>query len=217
MDSYLSADAILAQVPQAHTKSAAGKRKFESAVVFLATIASLATGVIGFIDAYQQPGKQNFLLGLGGCAVVLLLVRFMQWRRRFATHVPYIAAQTQVPIGSDFLDLLAARVIVSRIAHLFARFVRKLDNLAWLLLVSALSLSAGAVFVLSAFGLYKAYQNQLDVIDFVLLIGLVRPLRSAVSGIQRFRRQSTGSRQRVQTFSKSIDGGRAQCKCICRK
>ena len=204
MDSYLSADAILAQVPQAHTKSAAGKRKFESAVVFVATIASLATGVIGFVDAYQQPGKQNFLLGLVGCAVVLLMVRFMQWRRRFAAHVPYIAAQTQVPIGSDFLDLLASRVIVSRMAHLFAWFVRKLDNLAWLLLVSTLSLSAGAVFVLSAFGLYTAFQNQLDVIDLVLLIGLVRPLRSAVSGIQRFRRQSTGSRQRVQTFSKSF-------------
>ncbi len=204
MDKQLSAQAILAEVKSVQTNSSALRRKAESAIVFVATAVSLVSGIAGFVSAFQNPDKKNFILGLVLCAVLLLVVRIMRSRRRFAAHVPYIAAQQQIHLGEAFATRLAPRVRITPIGHLAARLLRTLDNIAWVLLVAGLTVSAGAIFILSAFGLYRAAQSELHMLDLIMLIGLVRPIRSAFAGITHLRRKKSGERQRVETFSKSF-------------
>ena len=204
MVDQLSVDAIVAQIPRAQASSAARKRKIQAAVVFIATAVSLVTGVVGFISAYQMPDKQNFVVGLLLCACLLLFVRVLRWRRTFTAVVPYIPAQNEIEIGDSFATRLAPRVRVSPTARRVAAMLRRLDTVAWGVLVSALVLSAGAIFVLSAFGLFNALQNELRVIDLIMVIGMVRPFRSIVTGISRIRKQDAATRRRAQTFSKSF-------------
>jgi len=204
MVDQLHVDAIVAQIPHTQVSSGARKRKTQAAVVLLATVVSLVTGVMGFVSAYQMPNRQNFVLGLLLCAFMLLLVRVLRWRRTFTTVVPYIPAQNVLEISDSFATRLFPRVRVSPMARGVATMLRRLDTVAWGLLVSALVLSAGAIFVLSAFGLFNALQNELRVIDLIMVIGMVRPFRSMVTGISKIRRQDAATRRHAQTFSKSF-------------
>jgi hypothetical protein len=204
VDNKISVDLLLAQLPHAPVQSAILKRKAQWWVFLVAAGISFVTGLMGFIEAFQQPDKQLVAGVLLAIVIVLLAIRMFRAKRRRHKHITHVPPHAAIVIVQQLSQQLTTQSRLSARQIMIGRSVRVIDNIAWVLLAVVLTIGAGAIFVLSAFGLYEAIRTELSIFDVVLLIGLVRPLSAVRSGVKNWLLKSAGARRRINTLSESL-------------
>jgi hypothetical protein len=200
----MTVDALLAQIPHASAQSAILKRKAQWWVFLVAAGISFITGLMGFIEAFQQPDKQLVAGVLLAIVIALLAIRIIRTRRRRTRHIVHVIPHMSIIIAPTLARQLTPQSRLSDRQKLIGRSIRIIDNIAWVLLAVVLTIGAAAIFVLSAFGLYEAIRTELSIFDVVLFIGLVRPLSAVRSGIKNWLLKSAGARRRINTLSESL-------------
>ena len=200
----MTVDSLLAQIPHAPARSAILKRKAQWWVFLVAAGISFVTGLMGFIEAFQQPDKQLVAGVLLAIVIALLAIRIIRTKRRRTRHIAHVIPHMPIIIAPTVARQLMPQSRLSDRQKLIGRSIRIIDNIAWVLLAVVLTIGAGAIFVLSAFGLYEAIRTELSIFDVVLFIGLVRPLSAVRSGIKNWLLKSAGARRRINTLSESL-------------
>ena len=200
----MSVDSLLSQIPHAPARSAILKRKAQWWVFLVAAGISFVTGLMGFIEAFQQPDKQLVAGVLLAIVIALLAIRIIRTKRRRTRHIAHVIPHMPIIIAPTVARQLMPQSRLSDRQKLIGRSIRIIDNIAWVLLAVVLTIGAGAIFVLSAFGLYEAIRTELSIFDVVLFIGLVRPLSAVRSGIKNWLLKSAGARRRINTLSESL-------------
>jgi|GEM_PF-4512041 len=209
MDNQITVDSILAELPQASAQSSIWKRKAQSTIFLVATGISFVTSVYGFVDAFQHSEKQILAGGLLAVVLVFLAIQLLRANlsQRKLNKIGYITPMTAIMIDAQLQQALTRQAQLSPRQVWVSRCVRIIDNIGWILLALVLVVTAGAVFVFSAFGLYEALRTQVTIFDVVLLLGLVRPLNSTLNGVKKLQQKKIGTRRRMGTFSKSLHYG----------
>ena len=156
MDKQITVAALLAQLPQASAQSSIWKRKAQSWGFLIATVISFLTAGFGFVDAFQNPEKQIFAIGLLAVVIVILAIQLIRANivRRKQHQIVHITPITSIMIDAQLQQQLTHQSPLSARQIWVRRCVRIIDNIGWVLLAMVLTLAAGAVFVFSAFGLY---------------------------------------------------------------
>ena len=202
MDNHVSVDELVSHVATVPSQSAVVTRRMQWWALFAVAVVSFVTGIAGFVDALRQADTQLIAVVLLGVVGIIVVVRMVLARR----VVPVSAWQptSQLNVDSTWYQQVMHQAQLTVWQIWLGKSVRLLDYLAWVLLAIILVLSASTIFIFSAFGLYEGIRTGIDILDVVLVMGLVGPFTSIRSGIAKWRSRRKGARQRVNTLSETV-------------
>jgi len=202
VDDQVLVDALVSHVATLPPQSAVVTRRMQWWALCAVAVVSFVTGIAGFVDALRQADTQLIAVVLLGLVGFVVVVRMILARR--VVTVSTWQPKSQLNVDSTWYQQVVQQSQLAVWQIWLGKGVRLLDYLAWVLLAIILVLSASTIFVFSAFGLYEGIRTGVDILDVVLVMGLVGPFNSVRSGIAKWRNRRNGSRQRVNTLSETV-------------